>query len=121
MKIGFCEAHPFVRVLYDYFGTDLAYSRFQAELAANPEMGKVIPGTSALRKMRYPDPRRGKGRRGGLRIIYIWVPEVNMIGLIDIYDKNEASYITPSERKQFNLLADAFRQSLLRIFKERRT
>lgn len=35
----------------------------------NPETGKVIPETGGLRKVRWGDFRRGKGKRGGLRII----------------------------------------------------
>jgi hypothetical protein len=36
----------------------------------NPEAGDVIEGTGGLRKLRHGDPRRGKGKRGGLRVIY---------------------------------------------------
>src|SRR5256885_3318303 len=36
----------------------------------NPEAGDVIEGTGGLRKVRFGDPRRAKGKRGGLRVIY---------------------------------------------------
>ncbi len=32
--------------------------------------GDLIPDTGGLRKVRFADPRRGKGKRGGLRVIY---------------------------------------------------
>ena len=38
----------------------------------NPEAGDVIQGAGGLRKMRFADSRRGKGKRGGLRVIYYW-------------------------------------------------
>jgi mRNA-degrading endonuclease RelE of RelBE toxin-antitoxin system len=38
----------------------------------NPEAGDTIPGTGGLRKVRFADERRGKGKRGGLRVIYYW-------------------------------------------------
>ena len=38
----------------------------------NPEAGDVIEGTGGLRKIRYTDEKRGKGKRGGLRVIYYW-------------------------------------------------
>lgn len=49
---------------------DEAYLAFQDELKKNPEAGDVIQGTGGLRKLRFGDPRRGKGKRGGLRVIY---------------------------------------------------
>jgi hypothetical protein len=38
----------------------------------HPEAGDVIEGTGGLRKLRYRDARRGKGSRGGLRVVYYW-------------------------------------------------
>ena len=35
-----------------------------------PEAGDLIPDAGGLRKLRYADVRRGKGKRGGLRVIY---------------------------------------------------
>ena len=37
-----------------------------------PEAGDLIPGTSGLRKLRWSERRRGKGKRGGIRVIYYW-------------------------------------------------
>ncbi len=42
----------------------------EAKLGASPELGDLMPGTGGFRKLRWADARRGKGRRGGLRIIY---------------------------------------------------
>jgi hypothetical protein len=44
----------------------------QLELMDNPTAGDVMEGTGGLRKLRQADPRRGKGKRGGLRVIYYW-------------------------------------------------
>ncbi len=43
--------------------------------------------------------RRGKGRRGGLRIIYYYFLSDQQIWLMTLYDKNEASDLTPREKK----------------------
>ena len=51
---------------------DAAYLDLQNELMANPQAGDVIEGTGGLRKLRQADPRRGKGKRGGFRVIYYW-------------------------------------------------
>ena len=65
----FIEAPAFTRHLSKYLDDD-EYRTLQAELAANPELGDLMPGTGGFRKMRWADARRSKGRRGGLRIIY---------------------------------------------------
>ncbi|MEM5387217.1 hypothetical protein VSR68_26975 [Paraburkholderia phymatum] len=38
----------------------------------NPEAGDAIKGAGGLRKVRFGDARRGKGKRGGLRVIYYY-------------------------------------------------
>jgi hypothetical protein len=65
----FIEAPAFSKYVAHYLNDD-EYRRLQAELADNPETGDIVPGTGGFRKMRWVDVRRGKGRRGGLRIVY---------------------------------------------------
>ncbi|HZX23257.1 MAG TPA: hypothetical protein VFF18_06970 [Woeseiaceae bacterium] len=69
MKTVFCETPLFTPVIGDYL-TDDSYRRLQYALMQNPEQGDLIPGTGGFRKIRWEDTRRGKGKRGGLRIIY---------------------------------------------------
>lgn len=49
--------------------------------------------------MRWADARRGKGKRGGLRVIYYWLGPANQIWMFAIYDKDEMSDPKPAERK----------------------
>lgn len=65
----------------------------------NPEMGDVVPSAGGVRKMRFTDPRRGKGKRGGLRIIYFWWQAGSEFWLFTLYDKDEATDLTSDERK----------------------
>ena len=58
-----------------------------------------MPGTGGFRKMRWADARRGKGRRGGLRIIYYHFKSDCQIWLMTAYDKDEASDLTAKEKK----------------------
>ena len=44
-------------------------------------------------------PKRGKGRRGGLRVIYYYFSGEQQIWLITLYDKDEASDLTPKEKQ----------------------
>ncbi|BBU68849.1 MAG: hypothetical protein KAZ37_02260 [Rhodocyclaceae bacterium] len=56
---------------------------------ATPEAGDVIEGTGGLRKLRYADATRGKGKRGGLRVIYYWWVSGAQFWLFTLYNKDE--------------------------------
>jgi len=72
----------------------------QLELLLNPEAGDVEPATAGLRKIRLGDPSRGKGKRGGARVHYLWLPHRGLIYLMCVYGKNEASGLTPEQKKR---------------------
>jgi hypothetical protein len=94
----FVEAPPFTRHLADYLNEE-GYRELQARLAANPEAGDVMPGTGGFRKLRWADARRGKGRRGGLRVIYYYFQSGHQIWLMTVYDKDEASDLSAKQKK----------------------
>lgn len=113
MEVVFVEARGFTAALSDYFGSDDSYRSFQAELLRNPTAGPVMPGCGGLRKVRWPDRRRGKGKRSGLRVIYLYVPEVARIALIDVYDKDETENLSVQEQHALSTLAAAIRDEML--------
>src|SRR5712692_11082837 len=96
--MGFIEGPAFTRCLSDYLNDD-EYRALQVELAANPDLGDVMPGTGGFRKVRWADPKRGKGRRGGLRIIYFYFGSEEQIWLMMLYGKDEAADLTAREKK----------------------
>jgi superfamily II DNA or RNA helicase len=98
MKLVFLETPLFTRLLGDYL-TDESYRELQRALMENPEMGDVMPGTGGFRKVRWEDARRGKGKRGGLRIIYYYLTADHQIWLFTLYDKDEAADLTAEEKK----------------------
>jgi len=98
MQATFVELPPFERLRADYLSDD-TYRDLQSELMANPESGDVIEGTGGLRKLRHADRRRGKGKRGGLRVIYYWWLGNDQFWLFTLYDKDEASDLTATQRK----------------------
>jgi hypothetical protein len=65
----FVEAPAFARFRDDYLDDD-GFTELQCCLASNPEAGDMVPGAGGIRRLRWKDPRRGKGKRGGLRVIY---------------------------------------------------
>lgn len=98
MKLVFFETPVFTRLLADYL-TDESYSRLQRALMNNPELGDVMPGTGGFRKIRWGDSRRGKGKRGGLRVIYYYLTADHQIWFFTLYDKDEAVDLTADEKK----------------------
>jgi hypothetical protein len=78
---------------------DNDYRNLQNFLLLSPKAGDVIAGTGGLRKLRFGDPSRGKGKRGGLRIIYYWYEIKLQFWLFTIYDKDEMSDLGQKERK----------------------
>jgi hypothetical protein len=94
----FIEAPAFTRHVSGYLNDD-DYKELQASLARNPEIGDLMPGTGGFRKARWADARRGKGRRGGLRIIYYHFKSDSQIWLMTIYNKDEAADLTAKEKK----------------------
>jgi len=97
MKALFVELPAFERNRSDYL-TDEAFRGLQNAMLKDPEAGDVITGTGGLRKLRYGDATRGKGKRGGLRIIYYWWDPKKQFWLFTIYDKDELSDLSPKEK-----------------------
>jgi hypothetical protein len=100
--IEFIEAPAFTRYFSKYLSDD-EYRRLQLQLAGNPEAGDVMPGSGGFRKMRWADARRGKGRRGGLRVIYYYFVHDRQILLMTLYGKDEATDLTAKEKKGLKL------------------
>lgn len=98
MKAVFVELPAFERYRADYLD-DSAFSGMQQVLMKDPEAGDVIEGTGGLRKMRFADARRGKGKRGGLRLIYYWWSAGLQFWLYTLYDKDEMTDLSPKQRK----------------------
>jgi hypothetical protein len=94
----FVEAPAFTRHIGKYLDDD-SYRELQLALAVEPEKGDVMPATGGFRKLRWRDLRRGKGSRGGLRIVYYYFQTERQIWLVTIYDKDEATDLTAAEKR----------------------
>jgi hypothetical protein len=96
----------FERHRADYLDDD-AFRELQNLLMMHPEAGTVIPGTGGLRKLRFTDPRRGKGKRGGLRVIYYWCNSGLQFWLFTVYDKDEIAELIPRQCKALKAMVKA--------------
>jgi mRNA-degrading endonuclease RelE of RelBE toxin-antitoxin system len=98
MKAIFIELPPFERHRASYLDDD-DFRSLQNLLMLQPQVGDLIPGTGGLRKLRFGDARRGKGKRGGLRVIYYWWDSGSQIWLFTVYNKDEMADLTLLQRK----------------------
>ena len=99
----FIETTLFAEKIEKYL-TQEEYDSLQDVLELKPRSGDVIKGTGGVRKIRWTHKKRGKGKRGGTRIIYYYVDACGLIVLISIYSKNEAEDISQEDKKAFKKL-----------------
>jgi mRNA-degrading endonuclease RelE of RelBE toxin-antitoxin system len=86
----FVEAPIFTKLVGEYL-TDGEYAALQQALSKNPELGDVIPSSGGVRKVRWGT--RGRGKRGGVRVVYFVRKEPGVIWMLTIYAKNVAESI----------------------------
>ena len=77
---------------------DDEYAELQAFLADRPEAGNVIKSSGGMRKLRWAGS--GRGKRGGLRVIYYWWVAKDRISMLLMYPKNEQDDLTADQLKQ---------------------
>ena len=73
------------------------YSELQWELIDNPTGGNIIKDSGGIRKIRWS--AKGKGKRGGARVIYYFAVRNDAIFMLDIYAKNEKEDLSAFEIK----------------------
>jgi mRNA-degrading endonuclease RelE of RelBE toxin-antitoxin system len=86
----FIEATAFAKHVYKYLSED-EFLGLQSFLQEYPEAGKVVPGSGGLRKVRWAIS--GKGKSGGVRVIYYFKRQEDEIWLLTIYSKSEIENI----------------------------
>ena len=86
----FIETSLFTKLLPGYL-SDEEYRSLQWYLFEHPEAGNIIQGSGGIRKIRWL--QEGKGKRGGVRVIYYWKKSASEIWLLTIYAKNEKATI----------------------------
>jgi len=108
MGLQFVEAPAFSRHRENYLD-DEGFRKLQQALASNPEEGDLIPGAGGIRKLRWGDSRRSKGKRGGLRIICYCFLSDEEIWLLTLYGKDEATDLSHGEKTQLRRALEAER------------
>ena len=100
----FIETPIFTRVLLELLD-DEEYRALQMALLQRPDLGPIIPRSGGLRKARWS--LAGRGKRGGLRVIYFWDEASETFYLLYLYPKNEQEDLTV---RQLRVLARLVRE-----------
>jgi len=103
MQATFVELPSFERNRKRYLD-DEGFRKLQDAMMADPIAGDVIKGTGGLRKLRWTDRRRGKGKRGGLRVIYYYWVSGCEFWLFTLYDKDELVDLSSKEHATLEAL-----------------
>ena len=88
--LTFVESKLFTSLVHEYLSDD-EYAALQQALTDNPEAGDVIRGSGGVRKIRWGIA--GRGKRGGIRVIYYLRSRQGEIWMLTLYAKNEAEGI----------------------------
>jgi hypothetical protein len=85
--------------------TDVDRRAIVDHLAAHPAAGDLIEGTGGVRKLRWA--RDGRGKSGGVRVIYYFHSGVMPLYLLTMFAKNERANLSKAERNELAELVDA--------------
>jgi len=80
----------FTKLIRNYLTGD-EYLGSQKYLLKYSDKGNIVPGTGGVRKLRWSVS--GKGKRGGIRVIYFWKKQDDEIWMLTVYGKSERSNI----------------------------
>lgn len=93
-RMEFIETPTFTRLLSGLL-TDDEYAGLQGVLVENPAAGDIIRGGGGIRKLRHALP--GRGKSGGVRVIYYWLRDDGQIYMLLIYPKSKKGTLTDQE------------------------
>ena len=74
---------------------DEEYRELQEALVNRPGMGNIIQGTGGLRKVRWK--QEGRGKSGGVRVIYYWVTKNEQIYMLYVFPKSKQEVLTSKQ------------------------
>lgn len=98
LMLEFRETAMFTRAVTSLLADD-EYAELQGTLVVDPEAGDLIPGMRGLRKLRWRQRSRGKGKRGGVRVIYYWYERGSLIYMLLAYSKGAQDDLTATEKR----------------------
>jgi hypothetical protein len=101
------ETSVFTRLITELMDDD-SYRALQAALIEKPDRGDLIPGSGGLRKVRWKI--EGKGKRGGIRIIYYWVTTDDQLWMLYAYAKTRQEDLTRDQVKTLREIVERWKK-----------
>lgn len=86
----FIETSLFTKLIAQMLNAD-EYVSLQQYLLQFPDIGAIIPGSGGVRKLRWM--QEGKGKRGGIRVVYYWKKSHDEIWMLTAYEKSKQENI----------------------------
>lgn len=83
------------------------YAELQEALVQKPDVGSLIPGSGGLRKVRWKI--EGKGKRGGVRIIYYWQTVDDQLWMLYGYAKTSKDDLTKEQLKTLSKIIERWK------------
>jgi hypothetical protein len=112
--LDFIELKPFTNA-WDSLGLDDdALTALQLAIMVDPTTGDVIPGTGGLRKMRFAPHAWHQGKRGALRVCYVYFAEYGIVLLVIVYAKSEKDDLSHAEKTTIRDLIERQEKELSR-------
>lgn len=110
----FIESAAFTRRLRELArdAADDVLRGIQGDLIDEPTRGRLVRGLSGIRKDRFRNPSRGKGKRGGYRYFHLYLARVQHIHLLLMLDKDEQEDLSAEERAALRAGVKAIKQQV---------
>lgn len=108
-QVLFVETTIFTELITG-LATDDEFAAFQVDLAEHPDAGPIMAGCGGVRKVRMAIGNRGKS--GGARILYLYIPNHERIYLLYIFTRGDADNLSPEGKRAMRERAQAIKNSL---------
>jgi hypothetical protein len=95
---------PIFTKLISQIMNDDEYKELQEALIIKPDLGVLIKNSGGLRKVRWSVD--GRGKRGGVRIIYYWMTENEQLYMMYIFPKNTQENLTDAQTKALRQIVE---------------
>ena len=102
----FAEISAFTKTIFECLSSE-EFRDLQNQLIRKPKSGKVIRGTGGARKIRYA--QKGRGKRGGIRVIYYYSETIEKIWFLAVYEKSKKSDLTSDDEKYLKYIIETLK------------
>lgn len=113
MKQEFIYVAHFDKKWKDVGLDDEALRLLEDYIMENPELAPIMTGTGGLRKIRWPLP--GKGKSGGIRVLYVSFVQHEKTYMIDLFAKGEKENLSQSERNGIKQVIQLLERECLKL------